>query len=138
MTRFSGVHHVGLSVTDLDRSVAWYTRVLGLTYVMPTDGDGYRRALLVHDSGLFVGLTRHDANDGAAFRETAAGLDHLALAVADRDELGEWEERLAAEGVTCSPVQDVFYGSVLVFRDPDGIQLELFVPPAPDAREVGT
>lgn len=130
MTRFTGVHHVGFSVTDLDRSVAWYADVLGLTYVMPTDGDGYRRALLVHDSGLFVGLTQHDANDASPFRETTAGLDHLALAVADRDELGEWEEHLAAKGVTYSPIQDVFYGAVLVFRDPDGIQLELFVPPS--------
>lgn len=130
MTAFSGVHHVGLSVSDLDRSVAFYTDVLGLAYVMPTAEPGFRRALLVHaPSGFFLGLTQHDANDAAPFREADAGLDHLAFAVADRDELSEWEDRLAEKGVTYSPVRDVFYGSVLSFRDPDGIQLELFVPP---------
>ncbi len=130
--RAAGVHHVSINVSDVPAALAFYTEVLGLTYVAPTDEPGFRRALLVHaPSGFFLGLTQHEANDGTPFRETNAGLDHLAFAVADREELEEWEERLAAKGVTYSPIQDVFYGSVLVFRDPDGIQLELFVPPAP-------
>jgi len=126
MPAFSGFHHVGLSVSDLDRSVAWYTDVLGLQFVMPTDAPGFRRALLAHASGLFLGLTQHDANDGGAFSEANPGLDHLAFTVADRDELGEWEDLFAEKGVTFSPIQDEFYGSVLSFRDPDGTQLELF------------
>lgn len=130
MTAFTTVHHVGLSVSDLDRSVAFYTDVLGLTFVMPTDAPGFTRALLVHQaSGFFLGLTQHDANDATPFREANAGLDHLAFAVADRDELSEWEDRLAEKGVTYSPIEDVWYGAVLSFRDPDGIQLELFVAP---------
>ena len=125
------LNHAVLYVRDLDRSVAFYTDVLGLTMVMPTDEPGFRRALLVHQgSGLFVGLTQHDASDGTPFRETNAGLDHLAFAVADRDELSEWEDRLAEKGVTFTPILDVFYGSVLNFRDPDGIALELFVAPS--------
>jgi glyoxylase I family protein len=132
---FTGVSHVSLSVTDLDRSIAWYTDVLGLQLLMPTDAPGLRRVLLVHQgSGLMVALSQHEKGTGAAFDETASGLDHLSFAVADRDELAAWEARLAEKGVSYTPIQDVFYGSVLVLRDPDNIQLELFVqapqPPA--------
>ena len=35
-----------------------------------------------------------------------------------------------AKPLTQSPIADEPYGSVLVFRDPDNIQLELFAPPA--------
>ena len=130
MPSFTGVSHVGLSVGDLDRSVAWYTDLLGFQMVMPTDAPGFRRALLAHECGLMVGLTQHDANDATPFSEFNAGLDHLAFAVADRAELAEWETRLAEKGVTFSPIQDEFYGSVLNFRDPDGTQLELYTAPA--------
>lgn len=36
----------------------------------------------------------------------------------------------ADKPLTQSPIADEAYGSVLVFRDPDNIQLELFAPPA--------
>jgi glyoxylase I family protein len=132
---FTGVSHVSLSVTDLDRSIAWYTDVLGLVNVMPTDAPGLRRVLLAHPgTGLMVALSQHDAGSGTPFDERTTGLDHLSFAVQDRDELAAWEARLAEKGVTFTPIQDVYYGNVLVLRDPDNIQLELFVmaaqPPA--------
>ncbi|HEU0132173.1 MAG TPA: VOC family protein [Mycobacteriales bacterium] len=128
MPELTGYSHVGLSVTDVDRSAQWYVDVLGFVMVMPTDGEGFQRRLLAHPaSGQFLGITRHDASTGTAFSEHVAGLDHLAFGVADRDELVAWERHLAGKGVRYSPIQDTFYGSVLSFRDPDDIQLELFV-----------
>ena len=54
----------------------------------------------------------------------------------DRADLGAWQQHLEANGVmradtadkplTQSPIADEPYGSVLVFRDPDNIQLEFF------------
>ena len=128
MPDIASVSHVGLTVTDLDRSTAWYTDVLGFAVLMPTDAPGLRRVLLAHPSGLLLGLGTHDATKGT-FDEAAPGLDHLSFAVADRDDLTAWEKRLAEKGVAYTPIQDVFYGSVLVFRDPDNIQLELFFAP---------
>lgn len=133
MPSFTGVSHVGLSVTDLDRSVAWYTDVLGLAMVMPTDAPGLRRVLLAHECGFLLGLTQHEAGTGAAFAEANTGLDHLSFAVPDRDALVDWEKHLADKGVTYSPINDQFYGSVLVLRDPDNVQLELFAPAAAPA-----
>ena len=128
MPDITGVSHVSLTVTDLDRSVAWYQHVLGLHLVMPTERPGIRGAILVHpDSRLMVSLAQHEAGQGGQFDELRPGLDHLSFAVADRDALEVWERHLVERGVTCSPIQDVPYGSVLVLRDPDHIQLELFV-----------
>jgi glyoxylase I family protein len=67
-------------------------------------------------------------------------LDHAGFTVASRTELERWQDHLAAHGVvasaeaasplTQSPIADEPYGSVLVFRDPDNIQLEFIAPNA--------
>jgi catechol 2,3-dioxygenase-like lactoylglutathione lyase family enzyme len=76
-------------------------------------------------SGLQVGLIRHKYGEDDEFSEFRVGLDHLALAVASRDELEDWVEHLDRCGVQHSPISDRWYGSVVVFGDPDNIQLEL-------------
>jgi hypothetical protein len=54
------------------------------------------------------------------------------LQVRDRAELQSWLDHLDSCGVTHSGITDMPYGSVVVFRDPDNIQLELFVHPTPE------
>jgi glyoxylase I family protein len=63
-------------------------------------------------------------------------LDHLAFGVDQRDELDSWSQRLDRAHVAHSPVQpanSIPGAFVLVFRDPDNIQLELFYDPGPAA-----
>lgn len=72
---------------------------------------------------------RHSTAGRSARSATRTGLDHVGLAVASRAELEGWQRHLAELGVSHSPIADRPYGSVLVFRDPDNIQLELFAPP---------
>ncbi len=48
------------------------------------------------------------------------------LKVDTRAELEDWLEHFERLGVKHSPIADRDYGSVLCFRDPDGIQLEMF------------
>lgn len=133
----SAVHHLGLSVTDVDRSAEWYEMVLGFersgAFTAP---DGARRKIFLrHDAlGVRVGLTEHRDGSREPFDETRVGLDHLAFRVDTEDELREWERRLADRGVRASPVapaNSVPGAFVLVFRDPDNIQLELFFDPVP-------
>ena len=131
----SGIHHLGLTVRDVDASAAWYQEVLGFR----RDGefeapDGARRKIFLRHDGLDVrlGLTQHRAGDQVPFDETRVGLDHLAFRVADREELAAWAERLSAAAVTYSPVaaaNSIPGAVVLVFRDPDQIQLEFVVGP---------
>jgi len=64
--------------------------------------------------------------------------------VPSRADLEAWQEHLEVNGVarvevadkplTQSPIADEPYGCVLVFRDPDNIQLELFFDPSANVR----
>jgi glyoxylase I family protein len=133
----AGIHHLGLTVRDVEASAAWYAGVLGFRrvgeFVAP---DGARRKVFLRHDGLAarLGLTQHrDADPGDAFDETRTGLDHLAFVVPDRAALDAWAERLSAAGVVHSPVapaNSVPGAAVLVLRDPDNIQLELFFDPS--------
>jgi catechol 2,3-dioxygenase-like lactoylglutathione lyase family enzyme len=127
----TGYHHLSLTVTDLPASLAWYTDLFGLVPAMDEKHEGGRAIVLMRpETQLFVGLHEHDANDGRPFDETRTGLDHVSLGVPDRAALVRWQAILAERGITHSPISDQPWGCVLVFRDPDNIQLELCSPPA--------
>jgi catechol 2,3-dioxygenase-like lactoylglutathione lyase family enzyme len=135
------IHHVALTVADIEASVAFYAAAFDIAYRMDVPHPGGVGKLLCDDARqLVIVLHRHDGNRGETFTETVTGLDHVGLVVPARADLEAWQDHLAALGVarvetadkpmTQSPIADESYGSVLVFRDPDNIQLELFAPPA--------
>lgn len=136
------LHHLALTVTDVDASVRWYEDIFDVHFVMDAPHEGGVGKVLADDAyGLMLVLHRHDANNAGVFDETTTGLDHAGFVVPTRADLVAWQKHLEAMGVvrmdvadkplTQSPIVDEAYGSVLVFRDPDNIQLELFAPPAP-------
>jgi catechol 2,3-dioxygenase-like lactoylglutathione lyase family enzyme len=55
------------------------------------------------------------------------GMDHVALGVPDRAALAAFEQRLDELGATYTPTAETPLGAVIVFRDPDGIEVEFFV-----------
>jgi len=123
----TGVHHVSVTVTDLERSVPWYEEVLGLSRLMEDthpDGTGYFVLLGNPTLTVLVGLHVHPSNAGESFSEARTGLDHVGFAVSDHAELETWERRLVELDVPHSPVDDQPGYSVVVFRDPDDVQLE--------------
>ncbi len=132
----AGIHHFGLTVRDVERSAAWYVEVLGFARVGEfAAADGARRKVFLRHPGLSarLGLTEHRDGPADPFDETRVGLDHLAFAVADRAALEAWARRLTAAGVVHSPIapaNSIPGALVLVLRDPDHIQLELFADPS--------
>ncbi len=132
MPEMSGINHVALTVTDLDRSRSWYEAVFAMTPLMEDthpDGTGYFVLLANATLSVLVGLHTHPANEGEPFAESRTGLDHVGFTVSSHAELEAWEARLTELGVAHAPVNDQAGYSVVVFRDPDNTQLEFVCTP---------
>lgn len=127
--------HVGLNVTDLDRSVDFYSHALGVEVVGRSDADGRRYAFLGRDGVPMITLWQQS---DAPFAADRAGLHHLSFQVADVPALEEIERRLREldavirddSGVT----GEMAAVGQLFCYDPDGIRLEVYAvqrPPRP-------
>ena len=130
----TGFHHLSITVRDVEASASWYGRVLGLQRIpVPfphwgAEESGHAVVLMNPENGLIIGLHHHETNDGERFQEGRTGLDHLAFGVARREDLSTWARWLDELSIAHSGVIDATEPmpySVVVFRDPDNIQLEL-------------
>jgi glyoxylase I family protein len=131
MAGFPGVAHVAVTVTDLDRSRAFYGRLFGSDPVLDEDTGTFYHVVYAMDDGTLFGLHTHPSpNDRPGFSEFRSGLDHVAFGVSSRSELERWVGRLDELGIDHGTIVDAPYGSGLSFRDPDNIALELFAPPS--------
>lgn len=138
------VHHIRLTVTDIERSRAFYTDVLGFEVAVPgppaADDPNYavlvenlRGGIVLTGAGMLLGLRPANAERISTkdrFDPFRVGLDHLSFRVADRASLEAAAATLDAHGVPHGTIADlsVFGISVLSLEDPDGIQLELTAP----------
>jgi len=133
----TGLHHVRLTVTDLERSRAFYSDVLGFEVAAESPGspeDPEVRAdpaqlyggVVFQTNGMLFGL-RPVADTGDRFVSERVGLDHLSFTVASRDVLVAARDRLEEHGIPHGEVTDLegFGIAILSFSDPDGVHLEL-------------
>jgi len=138
------VGHVGVHVTDVDRSVAWYRDVLGLTLTgrWPMGEGGGMAFMRFGDDHHNIVLFTHptavtEENRYAGFN----GLNHIAMEVSDRDEWLRALTDLRAKSVEIvqGPLihgpeggrgPGAAYGGSgsrsFYFLDPDGNRLEIF------------
>lgn len=132
MPEFPSIAHVAVTVTDLDRSTRWYTSLFGSDPVLDEDelAGGFHHTVYLLGGGQLFGLHTHPQSPSDRFDAHRAGLDHVAFGCQDRRELETWATRLDELGVEHGEIKDAGYGSGLSFRDPDGIALEFFAPPA--------
>jgi glyoxylase I family protein len=128
---FPALAHVALTVSDLDRSRAWYTRLFGSDPVLDEDTGPYRHAAWLLGNGTLFAIHQHASpRSTEPFDERRPGLDHVAFGVGSRREVEGWVTKLHELGATNGGIVDAPYGSALAFRDPDNNALEFFAPPA--------
>ncbi len=127
MPAFSKVSHISFSARDADASAQWWRDVFGMTEIDRSEGEGWHGILLLHPpTATVIEFQQHDSNQGEAFDPSRTGFDHLGFKVDHPDELGAWLEHFEGLGVVHTPTVEREYGSVLTFKDPDGIQFEMF------------
>ena len=113
---------VHLQVTNLDRSLAYYTSAIGLDVHSRTSA----RAAL-HASGEPQPLLVLEEHAGArpVPRGGLLGLYHFAILLPDRSHLGRYVRYLATTGVRFSAA-DHFVSEALYLWDPDGLGIEVY------------
>jgi len=129
---FPPTAHVAVTVTDLERSTRWYSSLFAAEPVLDEDEQvgGFHHTVFALDGGQLFGLHTHPQGTAETFDEHRTGLDHIAFACHDRAELQKQTARLDELGIAHGEIKDAHYGSGVSFRDPDGIALEFFAPPA--------
>jgi catechol 2,3-dioxygenase-like lactoylglutathione lyase family enzyme len=137
MTGFpAAIHHVAITVTDLQTSRAWYQRLLGADPVidedvpgLPGHHEGFHHTIFVLPSGTILALHAHHGTDAAhRFDELRPGLDHIGFTCDNRNELERLQNRLDELDIRHGGIAADELGYGLSFRDPDGVALEFWTP----------
>jgi catechol 2,3-dioxygenase-like lactoylglutathione lyase family enzyme len=144
--RASRLHHIGIPVSDLERSIAWYVEVLGLVLNKraPSSGEALSLAVQVPEARMNVAflsvgdhvlieLLEYTQPRGKPFAlgNNDVGAVHVCFEV---DDIRAAHSELTAAGITFNhpPIElgpdagDLEGYWFVYFRDPDGVQLELF------------
>ncbi len=146
--KIESVYHVGFTVSDIERSIAFYRDVLGMTLYTRQQGTAAYLAAVTGFEGVRLEVALLRTPDGSGMLEllqyvshpaaptdratNRPGNGHLCFKVSDIHaacaELRRRDVRLISEPVEITAgVHKGVYGVYL--RDPDGFTIELFQPP---------
>ncbi|HET6624697.1 MAG TPA: VOC family protein [Gaiellaceae bacterium] len=110
---------VHLTVSDLERSLAFYRETLGLVELGRDDG---RAAVGTGERELLVLVEEPGARP--AYGHT--GLYHFALLLPERADLAAWLAHVARERIPLAGLSDHFVSEAIYLSDPDGHGIEVY------------
>ena len=111
-----GIANIVIKVSDLNRSIEFYTKTLGLTVAYQEAGTGWAEIEL---HGVHLGLMQAEPAGGARNPVLSLLVDDLAATVAVLKERGvNFDGDIRTEA----------YGRFITVIDPDGNQFDLFEP----------
>ncbi|MBR0525503.1 MAG: VOC family protein [Prevotella sp.] len=127
MLHLNKVHHIAIICSDYQRSLHFYTHVLGMRVLAEhyrEERQSYKTDLALGDDYV-IELFSFPSPPSRLTHPEAAGLRHLAFEV---DGIAETVQELDALGVSHEEVRtDEYTGKrFLFFQDPDGLPIELY------------
>jgi glyoxalase family protein len=124
-----GLHHITIVCADAQRTVDFYTGVLGLRLVKKTvnfDDPGSYHLYFGDETGKpGTTITYFEWPQAPRGQFGIGGTHHYALAVKDYDGLLKWKRRLTDLSLHVDGPLDRHYFTSIYFRDPDGTILEI-------------
>ena len=130
--RSTGVHHVDLVVSSIERSLPFYRDLLaplGYHGISEVEGERGETIYYLWGPGTSIGLREAQTKGGEGYDRYAIGLHHVALEAVSRsavDERAGWLRDVGAE-IESGPQEYAYQLGyyALFFYDPDGIKLEI-------------
>lgn len=124
-----GLHHITLVSSDAQRTIDFYTGVLGLRLVKRTvnfDDPGSYHLYFGDETGKpGTAVTFFEWRGAARGKWGIGGTHHFALAVSSYEGLLKWKRRLTDLGLGVDGPLDRHYFTSIYFNDPDGTILEI-------------
>ena len=123
--RRATIGHVHLKVSNLERSVEFYTQVLGFE-ITTRYGPG---AAFLSAGGYHhhIGLNTWESDGGSAPPPQTTGLYHFAILMPNRKELAGAVKRLTDHGWPIDGAADHGVSEAVYLRDPDKNGIEIYV-----------
>ena len=131
--KFAGVHHVTAIADDPQENVGFYAGVLGLRLVKKTvnfDDPGSYHLYYGDAVGNPGTIMTFFSWPGASRGRIGTGQVSATSFAIPEDSLGYWTERLNRHGVRFERPAKRFDETLLSFKDPDGLAIELVARPA--------
>ena len=118
------IGHVHLTVSDLERSLAFYRDALGFEITARYGPD----AVFLSAGGYHhhIGLNTWAGRGAPRPPEGSTGLYHFAILFPDRAALAEGVRRVLAHGIALEGASDHGVSEAVYLRDPDGNGIELY------------
>ncbi|MFZ0661454.1 MAG: VOC family protein [Acidobacteriaceae bacterium] len=122
--------HVGLNVTNLERSKKFYQSVFGLKTMLESNKDSQKFVFLGDGKDILVTLFQQSSS---RFDVHKPGLHHLSFQLASVEEVKQAEKvlqdmkvKFLYDGIV--PHAEGADSGGIFFEDPDGIRLEIYSP----------
>jgi catechol 2,3-dioxygenase-like lactoylglutathione lyase family enzyme len=136
VTVLEAIDHLDLVVTDLERSLRFYTELLhplGYTRTAEIEGEQGERVVYVGRPGGFGSVSVREAKGRREYDRYDVGIHHIAFSAPRRSVVDERAEWLRSNGHTIESGPEEYeytpgYYAVF-FYDPDGIKLEILHRP---------